>query len=183
MSKIEKELQLLNFIHSLNNRLSNYNSDDDITNTIHSNLDKMDTEEMKYFISKILSYNQLKMILLDYDLAEYKMTPKELNLEDFTKIAIETLNRYETLNNSLEDSWTVIRNTDDSPEYNVKKGELLFENTLYKKNEYDVQTIDYLEKITDRLNMISTKIKAEFKVCKNKDDVCLVNIWCSERKS
>ena len=144
---------------------------------VHNNLDSMDKEEMIYHVSKILSFNKMKKILLEYELTNYKLESRNLDLEQFTKIAIGVLHKYGILCSMLEDKWIIITENDVSEDYNVKKNEVLFENTVFKGNVNDSITLDYLDKLVTRLNSISTRIKSKCVIEKDRNDIYCVLIW------
>jgi len=173
---IKNKIANNNFYSTLDEYEGSYIDNDDFSKYIHANLDLMDSKEMGRNVLNILSHNQLKNILLDYELAHFEEEPININLDEFKKKAMKILNRYRRIEKSLEDEWTVYTCNDHSDEYHVKKNEILFDNTAFNWN---VHIRDYMEKIIKRLNMISTKVKSHYGIEKGNGGICNVMIWCT----
>lgn len=126
---------------------------------IHKNLDMMNEQELLMIISKCISKNRLKQMLLQYELKNWIPPKKKMTLNEFAKMAHKILYRYQSRAGGfmIEDrEWTLHKH--GSNKYNLKKNEILFENTLSDDYRTDKETREYLFDIISLLNKLSDNI-------------------------
>lgn len=175
-TKIEQELFTYNVLHQLE-KFKNYNLNDWNTNTLeqntdsakylHENMDKMDEIEMGNYLLKCIGPIEIKKQLLTFEFKNYKYELVDsMSLDEFTKKAIVLINRYQWKAGGylIEDNeWTVYKTDFENSNYNVKKYEVLFENTLDKSDLNDEETYDFINQLLKHLNSLCKNIKVEFK--------------------
>lgn len=175
LSKLDK---YSNYRNKIENK-----SDDNLGEFIYKNYDKMDDVEIKALAVKCLDINQAKSILLNYELENYKFTPKEnMTLKEFSKKALYLLQRYQCKAGGfcIEDTvWAVYDN--NCGYYDVKESELLFENTISIIDEHDLELCTYINNILKMLDSLSTNIKIKYKEYKKpKGKLIKLHIWATD---
>ena len=161
-----------NFLCQLD-QLSNYGLDhdtkeskiDDLANYLHQNYNNMDEVEKSKIILKCLEPKDINKILLKYEFTHYKIVPETcLTLTEFEKEANKIIARYQWKAGGylIEDSAWVIHKS-DSKKYDVKKYEILFENTLDSSDIGDEETDFFIDRLLDHLNSLCTNITVEFR--------------------
>src|SRR4029078_8419630 len=106
---------------------------------------KMDEIEQRKMVIKCLNMNNVKKILLNFELTHHKLIPKKMSLEEFLPICKLILERYQGKAGGflIEDNDWVIHKP-DSAEFEVKSNELLFVNTLDLSDSGDNETEIFL---------------------------------------
>jgi len=189
----QNEMKKYNALHTID-AISNYGLYDhnigiknksSIATYINKNLDKMDYDEIKQLINKVLTFTAMKKILLTHELQFYKEIPKKMSLKKFINKTIDILNRYQHRAGGfyIEDSiWKI--HTFKSEEYDVKEYEVMFENSIEALDLEDPETVIYLERIHDRLNSLSDDIKVNIRYSEaNKNDIIWIFIWATHNKN
>lgn len=145
---------------------------------IKKNYDHMDEKEMRSLVNKCLEINDVKRILLEYELQYYQEKPKEISLEKFIQKAKKILDRYQWKAGgfSMEDNEWII-NTKSTDDYHLKEYEIAFENNIYEGEleSYEIQT--YLGRLVSRLSKLSNDIKIKLRYLydeKNKNVLILI---------
>lgn len=136
---------------------------------IHENYNKMDVDEMRILVSKILSDKQVKQILLDYELTNYTPIKKHnISLESFINEFNNVVNKFQWKSGgfNLEDrKWYIYKYGDEEHTLEgLKENQILFENSIDVSDSHDVETQNYLNKLMGYLKNISDNIKIDFKV-------------------
>lgn len=188
---LPKELSDYNILHQLeklkNYQLDNGNSNTQETNTelasyLHSNFDTMDEKEMAILLTRCLGINDIKKNLLAFEFKNYKRIPvKHMTLENFKNIALTIIDRYQWKAGGfkIEDKEWVIH-TSESNDYEVKKYELLFENTLDKFDLDDEETDDFIDDLLKHLNSIAENINVEFRQKNDKKKIVRILLWAED---
>lgn len=169
----EKEMKLYDSLHRME-KLRNYNNklhsikEDRIqlAEYIYKNYDTMDEIEMKKVAAKCMDLNETKKVLLSFELENkyYNKSNKALSLESFLKKATKLLFRYQCKAGGflMDDSdWLIYRYQDGNNKYDLKKNELLFENTFNICDESDIEMNVYFDKIGNMLDSLSNNINIE----------------------
>lgn len=151
---------------------------------IHSNFDTMSETELQKTALKCLTLQNLQSIVLGYELAHYRCTPKEMKIAQFTKKAIAVLKRYQHRAGGfmIEDpDWYVYQYP--CTNHHLKKNEVLFLNTMNYTDMDQPQTEEYLDMITEQLESIAPNIliKIRYKEHEYSKTVHIL-IWCYEKK-
>lgn len=126
---------------------------------IHKYFDMMNEQELLMIATKCISKNKLKQILLQYELKNWIPLKKKMTINEFAKIAQKLLHRYQSRAGGfmIEDrEWTLHKH--GSNKYNLRKNEILFENTLSDDYRTDKETREYLFDIILLLNKLSDNI-------------------------
>jgi hypothetical protein len=159
----EKQVKIFNLLQTIENN-GKYNikkSDNNsiLVEMIHDNFNKMSDEEIKNTVTKCLGINEMKKILLDYELQNIHLIPKKISMNKFNKIAMKYLNRYQFKAGGFmfDDNWVFYSGTLNK--YKLKQNESIFENTIYENCVYMSDTYDYLSCIIKLLNSISINVK------------------------
>lgn len=190
---MEKEMKKYNLMHILENG-KNYanishskskNERQELAEYIHTNYDNMDDIEMKAFVLKCLDMNEIKKILLLFELKNYKNKhiSQKMSLSDFKNKAICLFNRYQSKAGGflIEDTeWIVYDNT--TTKYEINENELLFENTINICDVDNDETIMYLDYMVKRLNSLAKNIYVEWRQRKNDHSkVMSLLIWVTDK--
>jgi hypothetical protein len=154
-------------------------------NFIYDNLKHMDTHEKTTILSQILSEHEINKLLLNYELRFMNSKIKTDNLEEFTKIALNYLNRYQGtigLDKLLEDNkWNIRTHTDNIKKYDIDEGTIIFDNSMLEKNYNKYETHEYLRNLVKLLSSLSDTIKVSLKYLKlNKHGIIWTVIQCSK---
>jgi len=186
----EKQVKTYNTLHDVDNKY-NYKTNT-LTNVDHKgnakfikdNLSKMDDEELIYMLSKCLSPQQMRGILLRYELEYYEEKPVEsLTLTEFETKALRILSKYQSKAGGflLEDNeWITFSH--DSKEHTVQVNELLIQNSTNMLDRNDDELVDYLDMIETRLNSLCKNISVELLWYKDKkDNLVYVNLWAVDK--
>ena len=150
----------------------------------YNNYDKLTIEELKELISSCLTDKQIKHLILEHELKYYNINSvNNLSLDDFSKLVKHILNRYQCKAGGflIEDNiWTL--HTYQSKEHDVKKNELLFENSIDLLDIENNETQIYLDRLEKRLNMIATNITVDIRYkTSKKDNLVWILIWCTDK--
>ncbi|MBA42888.1 MAG: hypothetical protein CMF62_02625 [Magnetococcales bacterium] len=166
-------LQTFESISSLQN---NCKKNDILVEMIHHDLNKMTSEEMKRILSKCYDDIYYKRELLRYEFFNRSTTPEKLEFKDFIKQTKNILSRYHHIVGGflIEDrEWRFYDAT--STDYNLDNDEVYFENTIDRTDDQDRNTLLYLERLIEIINMIATNIKVRYKI-KHRDQLSWIVI-------
>lgn len=154
----------------------------ELANYIHQNYTSMDNVELKYVALKCLRENDLRYIVLNYELKHFRYVPQILTLDQFQECAMKIFHKYQHKAGGflLEDiDWVVHKF--NSTEYEVKWNERLFVNTMDKLDENDNETNEYLDLIIEMLQSMVSNIKIELREkSEKKDKISHILIWACE---
>ena len=150
---------------------------------IHKNYNNMDEIEMKKVVLKCLDMNDIKKILLLYELKNNPSIPKQMSLNEFKSKVVNIFNKYQSKAGGflLEDNeWIIHDHT--SSRYEVREHELLFENTINTHDMDDNDTNMYLKYLMQKLSSLSENINVELRH-KNNHNSKMVNllIWAIDK--
>lgn len=180
------------FLHKLEehknyqNRLHNdKKKDTELAEFIFTNYNKMDDNELKVIALKCMDLNDVRRTLLSFELNYYSPSKqdKELTLREFKCEAMQLLNRYQCKGGGfmLEDSEWAVHDC-NSVKYNVEENELLFENTINLVDKNDYETDNYLDLITNRLNLLSNNIEVEIRQKQHDyEKVISILLWATDK--
>jgi hypothetical protein len=186
--KIMKEYDILHKLekqknYSLKNEdKKNYH----LAKFLYQNFDQMDGIEMKELAMKCLTENELKSILLNFELTYYKEKPqKYLSLEEFLIKAQMILNRYQGKAGGflLEDTeWEVYRPHDSNQKYDLMENEILLVNSIDVTDYDDSETEKYIKKLVNRLKSIAENIKIDMRYKNSeKDKIIYILLWVKDK--
>jgi len=155
----------------------------DIAELLYKNYDKMDIEEMKNILFKVISEKKIKHELLNYEFKNYNTIPVDsLTLSEFTKEAIKIISRYHWKAGGflIEDrEWLI--NDHTSLTRNVHQNEIMFENTICVKDINDDNTREYLDTLVEKLSNIAKNISVELRFSIScEDNIYWTRIWCTD---
>jgi hypothetical protein len=159
------KLKLYNFLHHIEDH-GNYSSNlsqhinTELAEIISKKYHLMTPEEMKHIAMRCLSENDVRRILLNYELKNLHREQTDVKLEEFAKIAQRILSRYQCKAGGFyfgDSSWTI--HTWTSEKYEIYVNEIVFENTLSSTSLHEHDTTEYLRDILVALNKISTRVK------------------------
>lgn len=155
-------------------------NDSNLAKYLYDNFDRMDEIEMKKIAMNCLNINDIKRILLNFELNNFKKEPEQLTLDEFAIEAKKILRRYQSKAGGflLEDpDWNFYKTS--ISKYDVRSNEVLFENTINMMDFDDTDTEKYLKKIVERLKIIAKNVKVELRYMKErKNKVVYLLIWC-----
>ena len=189
---VPKDLLQYHVLHQLevckNYELTNGNDKDESNNEelvtyIHNNFDRMDEVEMGKLLLKCLGVNDIKKNLLAFEFKHYKRkTVPTMTLDHFEKIAFEIINRYQWKAGGyyIEDQeWTVHR--PGSSEYDVKKNELLFENTIDKFDLDSEELDEFLSTLKEHLNSVAENITTDVRYKNELKKIIRILLWFEDK--
>jgi len=190
---MEKEMKKYNLLHILEKQTNYQNNinlkesqeSQELANYIHKNYYKMDEIELKLIALKCIDLNEVKRIILSYELKNYKPEQKNgtMSLNKFKIHAFKLFNRYQCKAGGfyIEDNeWIMHDNT--SVKYEVDNNELLFENTISVVDENDNESEYFLEYLVKRLNLIADNIDVELRQKQNEHSkVINVLLWVTDK--
>ncbi len=151
---------------------------------IHSNFDKLTNEELVEMANICRTENEHKRKLLCFELKYFREKPRSMTLEEFKENAIRILKRYQSKAGGfkIEDSeWLIYSVADVDDNHLVMDNELLFENSICKCDEDDIETNRYLDMIIDRLNSLSNEIDVDLHF-NYLDSLVWIRIWATHKK-
>ena len=102
-NEIRKHINIKNVYYGINNGENfehcKYQVDngEDIAQFIYENYDNMKDEDIKYYVTKCLSIQDMRRILLEFELRHKKsdQQPNMLEHKEFIKYAIQIQNKYQ----------------------------------------------------------------------------------------
>lgn len=151
---------------------------------INKDYQHMDDHELKYLVNKCLSIEDMKSIILNFELNYLEREPTYMTLEEFSVQADRILKRYQWRAGGflIEDTqWKIM--TSKSRNHDIMDNEILFENTIDIKRSIDIETRDFLERIVDQLNSLATNIDVELRFKDKKEDrLSYVLIWAVDNE-
>lgn len=126
---------------------------------VNENFDKMSDEELKYVVTKCMNIDEMKKIILGYELRNIKIIPENMTLGQFGLCANNYLRRYQFKAGgfTLGDNWKM--HDKKSKKYKLHDNELVFENTVHENYIHVQETYDFLANIIKLLNSITKNIK------------------------
>lgn len=147
---------------------------------IHDNYNKMDDLEMKQIVLKCMDNNDIRNILLTYEFTHYDEKYTHMDLDKFQQKTIQYFNKYQNKagGNLIEDDTWIIHKS-DSPYFDVKSNQVVFQNTIDKMDVNDFVTNAYLNRMIEKLNKLSTNIIVELEY-KEKKKLTYVVIWATD---
>lgn len=158
------------------------NKDTDLADLINKNYSSMTPEEMRHIALKCLTDSDIKHILLKYELQNLHREPSDIHLNEFEKIAVKKLLKYQSRAGGFcfgDRIWKIHDST--SKKYHIYDNELVFENTLDANSFQDHETIEYLNDILLVLNEISTRIKVTIhSKYSDRDKIYIMMLKCKE---
>lgn len=134
----------------------------DTAEQIHQYFDKMTNEEMKTWVVKCLTPNQMKKILLQHELNYYTARKQNMDLKQFCVDAQKILDRYQYRAGGFqfEDSkWLLHDYT--SKQYHILQNEIVFENTVCKDDIKNPEIINFIGLLLKQLNNISNYVNVK----------------------
>lgn len=146
---MNRDMNVYNYLHILEEKRDEYNINNELTEYINKNFNKMDKNDKFNILSKIYTDNKLDNEILKYELKYYKPENKKMNINEFLNETIYTLKKYHKKagGHYIEDrEWTITNDNDDC---------IVLINTIDIIDSHDDNTINFLEDITKRLNNIS----------------------------
>lgn len=184
-----KEMKIYNLKHIIekhsNYMLKNKSNDKELTNYIHDNYEKMSFEEMKNIVTKCMTQNDVKKILLEYDFYNYDCTIDKKTYMSLSQVkyAVEKiLNRYQSKAGGfkIEDTvWSYHNN--ESYQYTIKNYKIMFENTINKIDILDIETKKYLTRLELIFNNLAENIKCMITTLKiDGYGLYCINIWLKD---
>jgi hypothetical protein len=185
----EYEMVLYNEQHKAE-KLKNYSyfsppkNSSDLALQIYNNFDHMSEQEMRNIASQCLSIEQVKSILLSFEMENYIQKPVlKLSLDEFTEICLSKLNRYHWKAGGFlfEDyEWCVYKY--GSLKYCVEENEVLFENTVDVSDMLDSNTEKYIVNLEKVLSSIAENITIDIRKKDNiKGKTIYILIWCTDQ--
>lgn len=143
------------------------------TNNKESNLEKALFIKEKYetsdpydLLKQCLTIKEVRSIVLSYELRNFSFeTVDNMSLVDFSKIALEFLNRYQHKAGGYmlhHHQWTLHDQTSSQRHlFQMKNNEILFVNSIDNNNEEDIETEIFIDILIDKLNTIATNIEVK----------------------
>lgn len=188
--ELEKELHKYDALHRFeqtknyrqNNNYKTSEENEELATYLHNNFDKMDEVEMGKMLLKCFGINEIKKNLLRFELIHYSdQNNKDMTLEEFEKKALKIINRYQWKAGGflIEDCEWIIHKV-DSPRYDVKENELVFENTLDISDIKDDETDFFIKKLVNQLSSLSTNIIVEYSQKYKKTKIVKLLIWATD---
>lgn len=150
---------------------------------INDNFDKMDDVEKRMMAIKCLDVNEIKKILLLFELKNFKpRTLKYLSLNDFKNKAINIFNRYQCKAGGFlmdDTEWKIY--DFKSMEYEVNENELLFVNTINEIDNDDYECDLFLKYLIKQLNSICENIVVQLRqTSRKKSKVIKFLLWAKD---
>lgn len=160
-----KNNKLHQFAYNLNNydipqHTSEQFDKSNVAEYINKYYNNMTVEEMKYFLPKCIDENEMRRIILGYELKFFTITPIKMSLKTFARETQKILLRYQHKAGGFcfdDHIWKMYDCT--STKYHLNETELLFENTIHEDFVRDSECSNYLLMLINKLNMLSTNIK------------------------
>lgn len=186
-NKIDEEMKKYNSMHKADIHLNDFEKGDPVlANFIYDNFDKMNEQEMRIIANKCLEFNRVREIVLSYELKYHKINnPVKMTLNEFKKYAKIILNRYQWKAGGylIEDrEWRVYDSK--SAKYDIKKNELVFENTRCLVDVNDCDTIEFMNNICKKLDGITLNIHIEWRNKQNYESKYInLLIWAVDKDS
>jgi len=144
---------------------------DELANLIHNKLDEMSDEVIMETLIKCISITQAKKMLLTYELDYYEPKKLDMTLDEFIKKSIRFLNRYQyKVGGDLFDDHEWIIHDHTSDKYNLNSNEIVIENSICRLDKYDMATAEYIVKLTQILNRLSTNVIVTTRLIVSKRD-------------
>ncbi len=149
----------------------------DLANYIHKNYDKMDESEMKHIVTKCLDLNTIKNILMSFEFNYYNPRATDMTLDKFIVKSMAIFDRYQSKVGGflIEDKKWIVHKS-DSKYFNVSENGVLFQNTIDVLDNNDYSTNEYLNKLTSKLNKLSTNIDVKLELLEKKK-ITYVLLW------
>ena len=191
-----KEMKMYNSLHSID--ASNcYMSDEErdkryfkknsldtqnIAKYIHKNYDRMDEQEKRFLLQKVMTSTKVNNELLKFELKYYQPSPREMTLEEFKKKASRYLRRYQGKAGGfyIEDNdWELYDHT--SEKYRLRKNKIVFENTIDIVDSRDNETIKFIKRVVNKLNRLCDNIDVSYDIIEaNEDSLSRIYIECKD---
>jgi hypothetical protein len=164
----------------------NTDNSNDISKFIYDNYEKMSIEEMRRVISKCLTENGIRYILLNFEMRNLKYETKDTSLREFELIATKFINRYHGKAGGFlfKNDWILMKeNTKEQNIVDIHKNEIVYMNIIQENDLHSDETVEYLQNIVRILTRISFRVKvsihSKFSV---RDKINYIFIKCTEIK-
>lgn len=190
----EKKIDIYNIFVQMNEdsiykkmiKEENTENSNDVSNFIYDNYEKMNIEEMKQLVSKCLTDNGMRYILLNYELKNLKNETKNMSLHEFERIAIKLISRYHWKAGGFlfKNYWIAMNeNTKNENIIDIHKNELIFMNTISEDDLHGDETVEYMQHIVRILTRISYRVRVSIhSKFSDRDKMNYVFIKCVEIK-
>lgn len=146
---------------------------------IHKNYNKMDDMEMRRVASKCLDISEVKDILMTFEFNNYTRNEKEMTLNEFTKIATYMFDRYYRVGGCFIEDKEWIVHTPASKYFDIPDNKIMFQNTIDSMDADDCATNEYLNKLVENLNGVSTNIRVKLEFIEKKK-LTYITIWAKD---
>lgn len=189
-NELAKEMKMYDFQHKVDKESNYYHSepknDEDLASYIfgfYKNLDTIDEKELATIVTKCLTPTQMKRILLEYELKNFKEDideVKDMTMDEFIKKAKFLLNRYQCKAGGfhIEDCEWKMYTSETSGEHYIKDGEVLFVNSIDNCDLENDETDSYLNLLVDRLDSLADNINVELRYNESGGTKpCWLHLW------
>lgn len=170
-------MEELNILHKIDNKnkLSDYKNrknekNKDLALFINKNFSKLTSKEKQIFVLKCLNETEINNILLKFELENLSLK-KITDFKEYIKCAHQLLNRYQSTAGGflIEDNEWILHTT-KSIDYEIKKNQVVFENSVAIANIRDYDTINFLKKILSLLKKLGDNVNVSEEFIKSKKD-------------
>lgn len=174
--EMDKQMKIYDYLHGLSNSKQVPYYDTNTNHTEHAFFinkyyNCFEDNYIRTLASKLLSLDKCKQIVLDYELTFFEPIVKEymsLKQVEFEANKIFTKYHWKVEGDILEDNIWILHTPDNSIKYEINSNEIVYENTIHKKNK-DCKELDtYLDKLCNRLNKLAKNIVVEYRFKKSK---------------
>lgn len=138
----------------------------DVARLIHDNLYKMTLDEKLQTYSSIVDELKLDADLLRFELYNLKVAPEE-KTDDFnllTQKITKIINRYQWKAGGFlyeDNEWTLY--TKNNTKYELRDGEIIFDNSLKLLHKNDLETYKFTRQIINIIKQLSDKFEVKMK--------------------
>lgn len=161
------KLKKINYFYSLDGQdvykhIGSSKQNPEIAEFIHQNFNTLDESDMVKMVLKFLSPNEMKHILLKYELKNWSPIEKNMSLNEFTQQTQKILYRYQSRAGGflIEDRhWTL--HTSESSKYHLHDNQVIFENTISAEFINDPETREYIQNILSLLNRMTKNVRVK----------------------
>ena len=174
--EIDKQMKIYDYLHGLSNskQVPYYDTDTDHKDNaffINKYYHCFEDNYIKTLASKLLSLDKCKQIVLDYELTYFEPEVKEcmsLKQVEIEANKIFTKYHWKVDGDILEDNVWTLHTPNNSIKYDINSNEIVYENTIHKKNKDCKELDEYLDKLCNRLNKLAKNIVVEWRTKKSK---------------
>lgn len=170
--------------NALNFGFESLASKDDALLKIIESYDNLSNDDIERLAVKTLNPNRLRSMLLRYELKYGTADSCKMSLEDFKAEACAILDKYHWKAGGFqfEDKvWGI--HSYVSEEFSVKENELLFVNTISLCEASNDETVEYINLLTDRFNMIADNVNVQVDFKQSlRNNIIFVLIWAIDEE-